>query len=211
MHDASDLFKQFQHFRKAGIDAYLNLQCHGGQLWVNLQVSLPHPPPFPQQHQHHRHHARQHGPRNGSARLRRRARRAEARERAAEINAASKPTTEEVSVQTNLANISVDAAVQAESCDMLPCPNYFSPYPHPPDEVCPDEIFEAAAVQTGHAQSLLPPHQPGIPQVDGASGIPEQVNDDAAAITKEQFVDLIKSASRQRELERKTERENEME
>ena len=100
---ADDLFRQFQTYWKAGARARLYLECHAGQVWMNLQIHLhrpPRPPPF---------HGRQHGSpddlppshqqqsRQSPSRLRRRAKRAQAR---AAAKAAVNRATENVAVQT---------------------------------------------------------------------------------------------------------------
>ena len=104
--EATKVFKQFQEFWKAGKDARLNLECHAGEVWLQLHVHLPQPPP----HQSYHH---PHLPRQGPSRLRRRARRSEAREKAAE-KAVNPTVTAEVSTQTTEEEIeTTDAAVQA--------------------------------------------------------------------------------------------------
>ena len=201
MHDeATKLFFQFQQFWKAGTDAFLNMECHGGHVQINLQVKLPHPSLHQQQRPHHQ--ARQHGG-PGPSRLRRRARRAEARAKAAAMNVApSIPVTEEVLVQTNID--ASDIAVR--------------------DELCPDGQYEVAVAEQadGHSQSqhqhaaqpqyqqeVLPQHQrevlpqrqhadhpPRIPQLDGF-------------IDQQQCMLTLNSFSRAEE--RKKEREDDME
>ena len=103
-----NLLKSFQETWQAGKDAQLFLECHAGQVWMNLQLRLSHPPP-PKHH---------HPQKPGPSRLRRRARRAEARE-AAEKAASSEPSTNketaEVAAQTeNTAKETCDVAEQAD-------------------------------------------------------------------------------------------------
>ena len=100
---ADDLFRQFQTYWKAGAGARLYLECHAGEVWMNLQIHLHRPPPPPPAH------CRQHGSppdppsshqqrsRQNPSRLRRRDRRAQAR---AAAKAAVNKTTEDVAVQT---------------------------------------------------------------------------------------------------------------
>ena len=105
----SNLLKNFKETWQAGKDARLFLECHAGQVWMNLHLRLSHPPPPPKHHQ----------PRKpGPSRLRRRARRAEARE-AAEKAASSEPSTNketaEVAAQTeNTDKERCDAAEQVD-------------------------------------------------------------------------------------------------
>ena len=161
-----EAFKKFQDFWKAGKDARLNLECHAGQVWLNLQVYLPQPPP-PRSHYPP-------PPRQDSSRQRRRARRAEARAQAA-VNAA-KPAavTAEVSVQTDDSEVkTTDAAVQA-AIDDQPAElfhhshQFLYPFPPPqiPDEVCHDQVYAAAAQADLRHQQSPPPY---IPQVDGSA------------------------------------------
>ena len=46
--EATEVFKNFQHLWQAGKDARLNLECRAGQVWIHLQVNLPHPPALQQ-------------------------------------------------------------------------------------------------------------------------------------------------------------------
>ena len=94
MSEATELFSKFQHIWQAGTDARLSLECHAGQVRLNLQVHLLHPP---QQH---------HPPRQGPSpsRLRRHAKRAEAR-------AAEKAT---VNTNTNSKIATANACVQTD-------------------------------------------------------------------------------------------------
>ena len=144
---AAELFKQFQIYWQAGIDARLNLECHAGKVWMNLQINLPHPPPPPPppygQHQQHKR------PRQSPSRLRRRARRAEAR--AAAAKAAASVATEDVAVQTE-SDVQHHHQVQAAE--------------EVPDVLCPDQVYQH--LQTA-AQAVPPPppRQTILPQLDG--------------------------------------------
>ena len=77
---AAELFKVFQTYWRAGLDARLNLECHAGKVRMNFQVQLNHPPP-PLSPYHSQHvppppHQR---PRQSPSQVRRSARCAEAR------------------------------------------------------------------------------------------------------------------------------------
>ena len=105
-----NLLNNFKETWQAGKDARLFLECHAGQVWMNLHLRLSHPPPPPKHHQ----------PRKpGPSRLRRRARRAEARE-AAEKAACSEPSTNketaEVAAQTK--NTDKETCGAAEQADI---------------------------------------------------------------------------------------------
>ena len=109
----ADTFNKFlSNFKEtwqAGKDARLYLECHAGQVWMNLHLRLTLPPP-----PKHQHHLKKPGP----SRLRRCARRAEARE-AAEKAASKEPSTNrmtaEVAAQTeNITKQTCDAAEQAD-------------------------------------------------------------------------------------------------
>ena len=76
------LYQQFEALRHAGQDACLRLECHAGQVWLNLQVHLQQPP---QQHQNFCPSQK-----NSPSRQRRRERRKAAREAAADAVKASK-------------------------------------------------------------------------------------------------------------------------
>ena len=75
-----NLFRNFNKCWTSGNDAQLHLECHAGQVWVNLRLNLSSPsysPPSP---------PKQRLPRKpGPARLRRRARREQARAAAANV------------------------------------------------------------------------------------------------------------------------------
>ena len=106
----AELLSKFQEFRRAGINARLNLECHGRHAWANLHVQLPHHPAPPAQYQR----------RPGPSRLRRRARRAEARKHAAEAAAQNDDCTEKVALRVADTLQLADAAVEAAAADILP-------------------------------------------------------------------------------------------
>ena len=71
MNEATQYSQKLPDLSQAGKDAlYLYLECHAGQVWLNLQVHLLHPPAAQQYHPH---------PRQGPSRLRKRGRRADTR------------------------------------------------------------------------------------------------------------------------------------
>ena len=82
MSDIMQIYQQFETLWHAGKDACLHLECHAGQVWLNLQVHLQ-PPPPPYHHQYHRPH-----PRNSPSRQRRRERRQAARRASADAEEA---------------------------------------------------------------------------------------------------------------------------
>ena len=84
------LYRQFEALRHAGQDACLRLECHAGQVWLNLQVHLQQPP---QQHQNFCP-----SPKNSPSRQRRRERRKAAREAAADAVEASKIAAAKIAV-----------------------------------------------------------------------------------------------------------------
>ena len=84
------LYQQFEALRHAGQDACLRLECHAGQVWLNLQVHIQQPP---RQHQNLSPSSK-----NSPSRQRRRARRKAAREAAADAVEASKVVVAKVAV-----------------------------------------------------------------------------------------------------------------
>ena len=102
------LYRQFEALRHAGQDACLRLECHAGQVWLNLQVHLQQPP---QQHQNFRP-----SPKNSPSRQRRRERRKAAREAAADAVEAS-VAAEKVAVPTQgVHHGGAEQAAQQEKC-----------------------------------------------------------------------------------------------
>ena len=169
MHDATEIFDQFQRLWQSGMNAHLSLECRAGHAWVQLQLALP--PPHPHQYQHHQHHHSKPGP--SPSRRRRRAKRADARAKAAAaVSSATATNSIEASTQTNGPAESFDVAVQATLTDTFDELGH-QPPPGPvylPDEVCLDLSYEEAAVQADlPSQLFLSNHnesQP-IPQLDG--------------------------------------------
>ena len=111
---AAELFKVFQTYWQAGTDARLNIECHAGKVWMNLEVRLSHPPPplFP----HHSHYGAPpphcQPARQSPSRLKRRAKCAEAR---AVAKAAVCGAAENVAVKddfTNEKNVNAPATPQ---------------------------------------------------------------------------------------------------
>ena len=84
------LYRQFEALRHAGQDACLRLECHAGQVWLNLQVHIQQPP---RQHQNLSPSSK-----NSPSRQRRRARRKAAREAATDAVEASKVVVAKVAV-----------------------------------------------------------------------------------------------------------------
>ena len=81
MSDTMQIYRQFEALWHAGKDACLQLECHAGQVWLNLQVHLQPPPPH-----HHKNHQHQPRPRNSPSRQRRRERRQAARRASADTD-----------------------------------------------------------------------------------------------------------------------------
>ena len=142
MRQATDMFAKFQQFWRSGMNACLNLECHGGHAWVQLQVALPPPP-----HHHNQHQQHHHKPGPSPSRRRRRAKRAEARAKAAAA-VKSAANSIEVSTQT-IGNPSelLDVAVQVAVTDKLDELGHQLPPLYLPDEVCHDHVYEEAAEQ----------------------------------------------------------------
>ena len=105
MAEAKQFFQKFQNLWQAGTDARLSLECHAGQVWLNLQVHLLHQPSPSEQH-------RQPTRRQGPSRLRRLARRAEARAAKASATEAAVKVVPTESV-VNASNPTKEGAAQA--------------------------------------------------------------------------------------------------
>ena len=175
---ADDLFRQFQTYWKAGAGARLYLECHAGEVWMNLQIHLyrPPPPPTVQGRQHGSppdpHPPHQQRSRQSPSRLRRRAKRAQAR---AAANAAVNKVTEDVAVQTeddlfknySDANISDDVPLHHHH-PPLAAVDAIVQHQHQAvvhDVFCPDSDFNL--LPAAQAVVPLPTHLTIIPQLDG--------------------------------------------
>ena len=86
-----EIYRQFEALWHAGQDASLHLECHTGQVWLNLQVHLQHPS---QQHQKF-----SPSPKNSPSRQRRRERRKAARTAAADAEEALKVEVRNVAAE----------------------------------------------------------------------------------------------------------------
>ena len=195
----TELLEKFHQFCRAGKNARLSLECHGGQAWANLHVQLQLPP----------HHAApaQYQRRPGPSRLRRRARRAAARKLAAEEAAQNTDYTEKVDTVQ-----SVDAAAEAATADLPPLQlaaeqaadqvvqQQHGEHQIPEEGVtlvtdvfCPDNEYQTA-VQVEHARDQdLPPstqqcHRHRQPQ--------QEREKSSTGITLEDFQRLVKENSR---------------
>ena len=160
---AADLFRQFQTYWKAGAEDQFNLECHAGEVWMNLKIHLHRPPPPPPLHsrQHEPPPFREQQSRQSPSRLRRRARRAKAR---AAAEAAVNKATEDAAVQTKddllITSLDTDNPVDA-SIHLPPVGSVQHHKAAVHDVFCPDSVY-----------NVLPSAPPPtlldiIPQLDG--------------------------------------------
>ena len=147
-----DIVNKFQGSWQTGKYARLNLECHAGQVWINLQLHIGHHPPP----QHHHHQPRRPGP----SRIRRQVRRAEARA-AAKAASEDNNATAEVAVQTEnnfkpiekTYNAVEQTVLPAKTCTLTGLHGLAAGPLHPP----PQDIPAALA---GHVRQLAEQAQP---------------------------------------------------
>ena len=177
---AADLFQHFQTMWQAGTNARLSLESHAGEVWVNFQVHLKHPPPPPHIPPPPPVHVQQ--PRRKSPlRMRRRARRAKAC--AAANVAVSSGVSADAAVQTDTASSNHEVLSNHDPDELHQHHHHQAKAPdakgqqqhqagqaqqvilhsqHIPDVFCPDSVYQHSA-----STALGPPLQNDIPQLDG--------------------------------------------
>ena len=183
---AADLFQHFQTMWQAGTNARLSLECHAGEVWMNFQVHLSHPPPPPPLRPPPPFQYQQ--PRKSPSRLRRHARRAEARAKAA-VNIKSGATTD-AAVQTDPVKDLNNPSPVSFSGDSDELPHQYhhqeAGTPRPSDAACrqqhqaahtqleslssrniPDVFCPDSEYQQSVSAVLQPPLHEDLPQLDG--------------------------------------------
>ena len=195
---AADLFQHFKTMWQAGTNARQSLESHAGEVWVNFQMHLKHPPPppripppphipppsyFPTPPPVHV----QQPPRKSASRLRRRIRRAQSR--AAANAAVSNCVSADAAVQTDaaasnhtaLSNDELHQQHRHQAADTGGQQQHlagqaqqgFLRAQHIPDVFCPNNVYQQSA-----SSALDPPLQNNLPQLDGNVTENDGDNDD---------------------------------